>query len=99
MNAPQFLVIHTVKGFNIVNEAEADVFLQILCCLHYPANVGSVVSGSSISSKPSLYMCKFLVHVLLKYSLKDFPVTIFLIVFVLFFSSVSCLEKLLYHLL
>ena len=77
MNVPQFLEIHTVKGFSIVNETEVDVFLQLLCFLHDPANVGNVVSGSSISLIPSLYICKFLVHVLPKRSLKDFPITIF----------------------
>ena len=71
-NFPQFAVIHAVKGFSIVNEAEVDVFLELPCFLHDPANVGNLISGSSTSSKPSLYIWKFSVHVVLKPSLKDF---------------------------
>ena len=59
------------KGFNMVNEAEVDVFLQLPCFLHDPANVGNLISGSSASSKPSLYIWKFSVHILLKPSLQD----------------------------
>ena len=70
--SPQFVVIRIVKGFSIVNEAEADVFWELPCFLHDPMNIGNLVSGSSASSKPSLYISKFLVHVLLKPSLKDF---------------------------
>ena len=69
---PQFIVIHTVKDFSIVNEAEVDIFLEFPCFLHDQTNVGNLTSGSSASSKPSLYIWKFLVHVLLKPSLKDF---------------------------
>ena len=69
-NCPQFVVIHTVKAFSIVNEA--DVFLEFPCFLHDPVNVGNLISGSSASSKPSLHSWKFLVHILLKPSLKDF---------------------------
>ena len=71
-NFPQFIVIHTVKGFSIVNEAETDVFLQSACFLHDPVNVGNLISGSSASSKPSLYIWNFSVHILMKSSLKDF---------------------------
>ena len=71
-NFPQFVVIHIVKGFCIDNEAEVDVFLEFLCFLHDTANVGNLISGSSASSKPNLYTCKFSVHVLLMPSLKDF---------------------------
>ena len=53
---PQFVVIHTVKGFNVVDEAEVDVFLELPCFLHDPTNVGNLIPGSSTSSKPSLYM-------------------------------------------
>ena len=67
----QFVVIHTVKGFRILKKAEVDVFLEHLCFLHDSANVGNLISGSSAFSKPSLYIW-FLVHVLLKPSLKDF---------------------------
>ena len=63
-------VIHTVKAFCIVNEA--DVFLEFPCFLHDPVNVGNLISGSSASSKPSLHSWKFLVHILLKPSLKGF---------------------------
>ena len=65
-------MICTVKGFGIVNEAEVDVFLEFLCFLHDPTNVGNLISGSSAFSKPSLYIWKFSVRVLLKPSLKNF---------------------------
>ena len=65
-------MIHTVKGFSIVNEAEIDVSLEFLSFLHDVTNVGSLISGSSAFSKPSLYIWKFLIQVLLKPSLKDF---------------------------
>ena len=68
----QFVVIHTFKGFRIVNEAEVGVFLEFPWFLHDPMNVGNLISGSSAFPKPSLYICKFLVHKLLKPSLKDF---------------------------
>ena len=55
-NFPQFVVIHTVKGFSLVNEAEVDAILELVCFLHASANVGSLISGSSASSKPSLYI-------------------------------------------
>ena len=71
-NFPQFVVIHIVKGFSVVNEAEIAVFLELSCFLHEPANVDNLISGSSAFSKPSLYIWKFLVYVLLKPSLKDF---------------------------
>ena len=69
---PQFVVIHTVKGFGIVNKAEVDVFREIFCFFDDPADVGNLISGSSAFSKTSLYIWKFLVHTLLKPSLKDF---------------------------
>ena len=65
-------MIHTVKGFNVVNEAEVDVFLEFPYFLHDPTDVGNLISGSSAFSKYSLYIWKFSVHVLLKPSLKDF---------------------------
>ena len=71
-NFPQFVVIHTVKVFSIVNEAEVDVSLEFPCFLHAPMNVGNLTSGSSAFSKSSLNIWKFLVHILLKPSLKDF---------------------------
>ena len=71
-NFPQFVVIHTVKGFTIVNEAEVDVFLEFSCFFYDPVAVGNLISGSSAFLKFSLYTWKFLVHILLKPSLKDF---------------------------
>ena len=68
----QFIVIHTVKGFGIVNKAEVDVFLELSCFLNDPMNVGNLISGSTASSKPSFYMWKFSVHVLLEPILEDF---------------------------
>ena len=73
-NFPQFVVIHTVKGFSGVNEA--DVFLEFPCFLYDPADVGNLISGSSAFSKSSLYIWKFSVHVLLKPSLKDLSITL-----------------------
>ena len=69
-NFPQFVVIHTVKGFSVVNEA--DVFLEFFCFFYDPMDVGNLISGSSAISKSSLYTWKFSVDVLLKPSLEDF---------------------------
>ena len=69
-NFPQFVVIHTVKGFSVVNEA--DVFLEFSCFFYDPVDVGNLISGSSAFSKSSLYIWKFSVHVLLKPSLEEF---------------------------
>ena len=71
-NFPQFVVIHTVKGFSIVNEAEVDVFLEFSCLFCDPVDVGNLFSVSSAFSKSSLYIWKFPVHVLLKPTLEDF---------------------------
>ena len=71
-NFPQFAVIHTVKGFSVVNEAKVDAFLEFPCFLRDPTNVGNLISGSSTSLKSSLYIWKFSVHILLKPTLKDF---------------------------
>ena len=71
-NFPQFIVIHTVKGFSVVNEAEVDVFLAFSCFSCDPVDVSNLISGSSAFSKPSLYIWKFSVQVRLKPSLKDF---------------------------
>ena len=70
-NFPQLVVIHTDKALSIVNEAEVHVFLELPCFLHDPVNVGNLISGSSAFSKPSLYIWKFSVHILLKPNLKD----------------------------
>ena len=71
-NFPQFVVIHTIKGFGIINKAEIDVFLELSCFLNDPADVGNLISGSSAFSKSSLSIWKFSVHVLLKPSLENF---------------------------
>ena len=65
-------MIHTVKGFGIVNKAEIDVFLEFSCFFDDPVDVGSLISGSSAFSKSSLNIWKFMVHVLLKPGLKNF---------------------------
>ena len=71
-NFPQFVVIHTVKGFGIVNKAEVDVFLELSCFFDDPLDVGNLISGSSAFSKSSLNIWKFTVHVLLKPGLENF---------------------------
>ena len=71
-NFPQFVVIHKVKGFGIVNEAEGDVFLELSCFLDDPTNVGDLISGSSAFSKPSLNIWKHTIHVLLNPGLENF---------------------------
>ena len=69
-NFPQFVLIHTVKGFSVVNETEVDVFLELSCFFYDPADVSNLISGSSASSKSSLSIWKFSVHILLKPSLE-----------------------------
>ena len=71
-NFPQFVVIHTVKGFGIVNKAEVDVFLEHSCFFYDPEDVGHLISGSSAFSKYSLNIWKFMVHILLKPGLENF---------------------------
>ena len=71
-NLPQFIVIHTVKGFGIVNKAEIDVFLELSGFFYDSVDVGNLISGSSAFSKSSLNIWKFLVHVLLKSHLENF---------------------------
>ena len=71
-NFPQFVVIHTVKGFGIVYNAEVDVFLEFSCFFYDPMDVDILISGSSAFSKCSLDIWKFSIHVLLKPSLRDF---------------------------
>ena len=71
-NFPQFIVIHTVKGFGIVNKAEIDSFLELSCFFHDPADVGNLISGSSAFSKSSLNIWKFTVHMLWKPGLENF---------------------------
>ena len=71
-NFPQFIVIHTVKGFGIVKKAEIDIFLELPCFFHDPADVGNLISSSCAFSKTSLNIREFTVHVLLKPSLENF---------------------------
>ena len=71
-NFPQFGVIHTVRGFIVVNEAEVDIFLELPCFFDNPTDVGNLISGSSAFSKSSLNIWKFSVHVLLKPRLENF---------------------------
>ena len=71
-NFPQFIVIHTVKGFGIVNKAEINVFLELSCFFQDPEDVGNLISGSSTFSKTSLNIWKFMVHISLKIGLENF---------------------------
>ena len=71
-NFPQFIVIHTVKGFGIVYKAEVDICLELSCFFSDPADVANLISGSSAFSKSSLNIWKFMVHLLLKPGLEDF---------------------------
>ena len=71
-NVPQFVVIYTVKGFDIVNKAEIDVFLELTCFFDDPVDVGNLISGSSAFCKTSLNIWKFTVHVLMKPGLENF---------------------------
>ena len=72
LNFPQFVVIHTVKDFVVVNTAKVDVFLELSCFFNGPVDVGNLISGSSAFSKSSLNIWKFMVHVLLKPGLENF---------------------------
>ena len=71
-NFPQFIVIHTVKSFGVVNKAKVDVFLELSCFFYDPTDVANLISGSSAFSKTSLNIWKFLVHILLKLGLGNF---------------------------
>ena len=71
-NFLQFFVIHTVKGFGVVNKAEVDVFLELSCFIYDPTVVGNLISGSSAFSKSSLNIEKFTVHIMLKPGLENF---------------------------
>ena len=71
-NFPQFIVIHIVKGFGIVNKAEIDVFLELSCFFDDPADVGNLISDSSAFSKTTLNIWKIMVHVFLKPGLENF---------------------------
>ena len=71
-NFPQFIVIHTIKGFGIVNEAEIDVLMELSCFFNDQAGVGNLIYGSSAFSKSSLNIWNFTVHILLKPGLENF---------------------------
>ena len=71
-NLPQFVVIHTVKGFGVVDKAEVDVFLELSCFFDESTDVGSLISGSSAFSESSLTVWKFTVHILLQPGLENF---------------------------
>ena len=71
-NFPEFIVVHTVKGFGIVNKAEIDVFLELSCFFNDPVDIGNLLSGSFAFSQSSLNIWKFMVHVLLKPGLENF---------------------------
>ena len=75
-NFPQFIVIHTVKGFGIVNKAEIDVFLELSCFFDDQVDVGNLITGSSAFSKTSVNIWKFMIHVLLKPGLENFEHTL-----------------------
>ena len=68
----QFVVIHSVKGFGVVNKAEVDIFLELYCFFDDPVNLGNLISGSSTFSKTSLDIWKFTIHALLKPGLENF---------------------------
>ena len=71
-NFPQLIVIHTIEGFGVVNKAEIDVFLEVSCFFDDPVDVGYLIVGSSVFSKTSLNIWKFMVHLLLKPGLENF---------------------------
>ena len=71
-NIPQFIVIHTVEGFGVVNKAEIDVFLELSCFFYDKVDISNLISGSSSFSKTSLNIWKFSVHLLLKPGLENF---------------------------
>ena len=71
-NFPQFIGIHTIKGFGIVNKAEIDVLLELSCFIDDPADIGNLISGSSAFYQTSLNIWKFMAHVLLKLGLENF---------------------------
>ena len=71
-NFPQFVVIHTIKGFGLINKAEVDIFLELSCFFNDLVDVGNLIYGGSAFSKTSLNIWKFMVHVLLKPDLENF---------------------------
>ena len=75
-NVPQFVVIHSVKGFGIINKAEIDTFQELSCFFDYPTDKGNLISGSSAFSKISLNIWKFTVHVLLRPAWRILSITL-----------------------
>ena len=73
-NFPQFVVIHTVKGFGVVNKAKIDVFLELSCFFYDPTDVGNLISRSSAFSKSNLNIWEFTVHILLKFDITSFVI-------------------------
>ena len=96
-NSPQFIVIHTIKGFHIVNTAEVDVFLELSPFFHDPTDVGNLVSGSSAFSKSSLNIWKFTVHILLKLAWRILSITLLCVRWVKLCGSLNILWQILYH--
>ena len=75
-NFPQFVVIHTVRGFGVVNKAEVDAFLELSCFFNDPVDVGNLISGSSAFSETSLNIWKFMAHIMLKPGLEILSITL-----------------------
>ena len=75
-NFPQFVAIHTAKGFSVVNETAVDVFLELSCFFYDPTDVGNLISGFSAFSKSSLNIWKFMVHILLKPCLENLGISL-----------------------
>ena len=76
MNFLQFVVIHTIKGFDVVSKVQVNVFLELSCFFDYPVDVGNLISGSSAFSKSSLNIWNFMVHILLKPGLRILSITL-----------------------
>ena len=91
-NFPQFVLIHTVKSFGVVNKPEVDIFLEPSCFFHDPADVGNLISGFSAFSKTSLNIREFTVHVLLKPGLENFALLlkILLLKLLVIFTLLAC---------
>ena len=75
-NIPQFVVIHTVKGFGVVNKVEVDIIVELSCFFGDPMDGGNLISGSSAFSKSSFNIWKFMVHILLKPDLENLSITL-----------------------
>ena len=89
-NFPQFVVIHTIKGFGIVNKAEVDIFLELAWFFYDPTDIGNLISGSSSFSKSSSNIWKFLVHILLKPHLENFEAVYCHLAYLTYMQNTSC---------